>query len=436
MQIWLDDILLLSVIIEILVAFLAIIAIGLYRFSRGLRYRLWSVAWILVTVSSLAIGLTTTGSGLTLSDGLASAGIMLSALLLVDGVKNKKRLGLYRLIYPAVYVIGFSVVPVGLVLDLSFRIVVIPVGVFTAYACWSSAILLRKTARTRNIDHWTLVIGLILWGVTMIIAPVNFFVDIFNLQIILLNTALIAIGAGMLNVYIRETSEDLRVQNTLTQLMASIINHDIRNYVWTLREAIDQAQTTGIGQKFWLDLSAEAISSMAEFVEEIRNVSAGISRFEADRLPLGLNELLIEVKTRVVREYSLAIDAISLSVEEGLTVLTNSLVKEMFWNIIDNSFKHKSQIVRILGTGSHDNVVRLEISDDAGGLPVNILEFLNNPESLSSQAAPGMGLGVILIKGLSILCGVKFKVDNVSKDGQSVGSVYKLDFERYLPLQA
>ncbi len=433
MQLWYIDEPVVAIMIEILIAFLLIIGVGLYRFSRGVMYRLMSAAWILFSLSTTLVLFTTSLLGLSPIDALATGGMMVSALLLVDGThERRRRYSLDVILYPIVFVIGFVLVPIGLAMNLTYGVVFTPSAIFTCYACWSSAKQFMKKPLTRNIDFWTLILGLIVWGSTMLLFPIGIFVDVLHIQLILLTTGFIMTGAGMLNVFIRETTEDLSVQYAITQLMSGIINHDIRNYVGTLQESTRQMKTEGSDHEFWLNLTSEAVENMAEFVEEIRHFSAGFSRFEAEREPIRLTDLLRDVKTRVTNEYSLSTDSIEIAVDEDVFVLTNRIIREMFWNIVDNSFKHNSQNVRIEDKSQTSKVVTLEISDDAGGLPKDVLDFLNDPDSISGPSAPGMGLGVILIKGLSILCGGQLTVKVISREDKPIGTVFRLNLIQHL----
>jgi len=257
-------------------------------------------------------------------------------------------------------------------------------------------------------------------------------VDALAFQLIFTTTGLIMTGAGLLNVFIRETTENLKVQNSIAQLISSIVNHDIRNYVATLAESIHQMQTSSDDRQFWLDLSSEAVESMTDFVEEIRNISAGMTRLEAQRELINIYDLLNDVKQRVTREYNLTEDAITITFSEDMTVLTNSIVRELFWNIIDNAFKHGCQHL-LVQAQKGDDFITLEICDDSGGLQDDVFKFLNDPDSLSSKDAPGKGLGVILIKGLSFLCGIRFKVSNKYADDEIVGTIFSLQFDMHVP---
>jgi signal transduction histidine kinase len=435
MQLLIVDTSVLIVLFEILIAFLCVIASGLYRFSRGLMYRLWSASWILFSATSTLVLFTTSSVELSIIDAVASGGIMLSALLLLDGThENDRRNRKDVLLYPAAFAIGFVLVPIGIIFNMSYGMVFTPGAILISYACFTSVGQFRKRTVTRDFDYWTLIFGFVVWGSTMVFFPLNIFVEALVLQLIFTTTGLIMTGAGMLNVLIRETTENLKVQHAITRLMSGIVNHDIRNYVGVLQESIEQMKSESHDHEFWLGLTSDAIDSMAKFVEEIRHISAGMVRFEAERTPLGIIGLLSEVRIRVDKEYSLSPEAITIAVDENVVVLTNSLVKEMFWNIIDNAFKHGCKNLRIQEKRFLDEVVVLEIIDDAGGLPVNVADFLNDPDSLSTSAAPGRGLGLILIKGLSLLCGVKLKVENETLNDLPVGAIFTLEFKRYQPV--
>jgi signal transduction histidine kinase len=82
------------------------------------------------------------------------------------------------------------------------------------------------------------------------------------------------------------------------------------------------------------------------------------------------------------------------------------LLKEILWNIFDNAFKHGSSVLQVSATSTNRSDVGLEISDRSGGLSEETKEFLNSPDSLSRPVAPGLGLGVVLIHGLSTICDI------------------------------
>jgi signal transduction histidine kinase len=112
-----------------------------------------------------------------------------------------------------------------------------------------------------------------------------------------------------------------------------------------------------------------------------------------------------------------------------LTLLTCKIVKELLWNISDNAFKHGSETLTINVKDRNADAVTLVVSDHAGGMSPEIREFLNNPNAFSSPIAPGMGLGLILIRGLSLLCGIKVHVTHNTSESGVDGTTYFLTFD-------
>jgi signal transduction histidine kinase len=96
-------------------------------------------------------------------------------------------------------------------------------------------------------------------------------------------------------------------------------------------------------------------------------------------------------------------------------------LKEILWNIFDNAFKHGSKELRVREISTKHNAI-LEISDRSGGLSEEIKEFLNSPDSLSKPIAPGFGLGIILIRGFSIICGIDLQVEDIIEDSIILGT--------------
>ena len=136
-----------------------------------------------------------------------------------------------------------------------------------------------------------------------------------------------------------------------------------------------------------------------------------------------------EIAIRVIREYNLTSENIQHNINPQTNVLTNKIVKELFWNIFDNAFKHGSTKLVIIERRIGQRVI-LEVTDNAGGMSAAILEFLNNPESLSSPIAPGTGLGLIIIRGLSILSNIQLDVINNEDVSGVIGTKYSLGFKR------
>ena len=77
---------------------------------------------------------------------------------------------------------------------------------------------------------------------------------------------------------------------------------------------------------------------------------------------------------------------------------------------------------------SDSNGVELEINDRGNGISGNIKTFLNSTDALSKPDNPLVGLGGLLIRGISSLCGIHLVVSDNIEDISVIGTTYNLKF--------
>ncbi len=68
--------------------------------------------------------------------------------------------------------------------------------------------------------------------------------------------------------------------------------------------------------------------------------------------------------------------------------------------------------------------------DVAGGIPDVVKDYINSMKENDSLVRTRIGLGMILIKGLAPLCGVKVSVTDNLWDSRAVGTIYLLEYDR------
>ncbi|MFO7836632.1 MAG: ATP-binding protein [Candidatus Thorarchaeota archaeon] len=412
-----------------LVAFIALVSYGLYRYSTGVRYKLWAAGWMVYSITT-ALSIMIGTAGLEITDSLATSGILLGSIFLFDGANKHQREGSSLLMYILAVGIGLAIVGVGIVLDVSYDIAYTVVGVPSALSCWYSAEQFRRDNDAESLDFWTAYVGFVLWGVsTLLFIPFSL-LNLLSVHVLLLSISVMATGSGLLSFFIKTTAENLSAQHQISQLLGSILNHDIRNYAGNLNGAIDQAITSETDHEMWLEMASEVVKDMMDFLEEIRYLTATVTRVQAMETPLNLAGILEGVSERVIREYDIEPERITVEIEENVYILSCKLVKEMFWNIFDNAFKHGTKSLTVRAFRKSKKHVMVEILDRAGGLPTEVQDFLNNPDSLSSRSAPGVGLGIILIRGLAEICDITMEAQDVVEDEQVVGTLFRLQFER------
>ncbi len=433
MQEFVIDITIISILVLGFLAFLISVVFGLFRFSKHMRFKIWSIGWIIYT---LGIGTTILSVGLeiVLIDSFGVSGMLLGSLLLIDGNNETIRRGRELFIYFAVVVAGVIITLTSIILNLQYGTLFSISGFVSTYACWSSAMYLHRSETIRSLEYWILISGFSIWGFSTTLFPLLLFSDISQFLVFLNSVSIILTGSGMLAYFIYKKSESLNMQYEISQLLSGVLNHDVRNYVGSLQTAIEYANASESDRETWLELATEIVGSLSDFILEMREIMAATTRFEVKEERIVLLDVLNEVATRVAREYILPSDKLRIEVEPKTVILSNSIVKELLWNISDNAFKHKSSDL-VFNAHNVDDMVILQIIDQAGGMPPEVQDFLNNPESLSSPVAPGMGLGLLLIRGLSLLCNVQLDVKDNTDDTGVIGTIVSLGFKRSIVTQ-
>jgi signal transduction histidine kinase len=274
--------------------------------------------------------------------------------------------------------------------------------------------------------------GFVIWGVSTAIYPINFYLDPNNMsgfQVILFAVGTIITGSGMSSFIIHRTRKELEIQHSLSTLMSGVIQHDIRNYVLKIRQALKLAQNEPEEVESMINLAQKAATSMSEFVHQVSRTLNETSRFEASKRAIDLAEMIDDVINRVSMEYDLDPNQIEITLDSDCQIMANPIIREVLWNIIDNAFKHGSRDLQIQAEIGKGDTVKFRIDDTAGGMNERVRQFLNDPDSLHDEKAPGMGLGIILIRGLTSLCGVRIKVFNNQKESEVIGTTYRMEFD-------
>ncbi len=417
-------------LVQISVAFVLLISIGILTFAKGARYRLWSIGWVIYTLSS-AGALLAIGTGFLLSDAIIASGMLFSGMIIYDGTNEKQRKNRQLLAYLGAPLFCFPIFIISVFLNLSYMVLYLPVNLFISFVCYKTVHYLLITPERRTKEFWNLLIGFLSLGLSTSLYFLIIFEGFIDIYVFLIITSLVMTGVGMLTMFIQHTNDDLTVQYNISQIMTGVLQHDVRNYIGSLHESLLQLQEFPDDSDFWLPLSLEIVETMTEFINEMRSISASLVRFEAQMYPIVISDVISEIKTRVEREYNIDETQIQVNVSKETNVMTSTLVKEILWNIIDNIFKHKGTLVVVNESHTLNKVV-LEITDDAGGLPLDIQEFLNNSDAFSSSTAPGMGLGIILIRGMAKLSNIALRVEKTLSQ-QRTGTTYHLEFAKTMP---
>ncbi|MFW9816529.1 MAG: ATP-binding protein [Candidatus Thorarchaeota archaeon] len=413
------------------ITFYATVLWGLIRYSKRQGYRIWAAGWLVYTVGALQGGFASSAAGLSPLDVIAITTMFIGGTLILDGLRatqlTRKRLQFY-LVGSIFFVCLLSL---GLLFNIGFQYVFMPLGFYIIYVCVASSRIVIGFENVGKIANWWLVIGFLLWAASWLVAPLTILdFELFQFFIILQALGVIIAGSSMLTLFTRTVTNDLETQYQISQVIAGLVQHDIRNYIQTAQHALELTERNDIIENHWINIATEVLTDAGHFVDEMRDISVSISQFKAPKENILLLVTVEKAKERVIKEYKLALEQVQIQIPEHIMIEHSRLIDELLWNIFDNAFKHGSPSISVKCREAPSNGIELVISDRGDGLPEGIKNFLNSQNGLSRSDRPLVGLGVLLIKGITSLCGIPFVVSDNVEDLSVTGTSYHLRLNR------
>jgi signal transduction histidine kinase len=408
------------------VAFTSLVSGGLYRYSVSVKFQFLGLGWILFCGGGL-FGVLRASAGTSPFDIITLALIGISSLLMLDGVQGRTDFRRTWPTYIAMGLIGGIIGLVGVLLNIAVIFTYTPIELILAYSCFKVFSDLRELEGNLGLAGFFCVLGFAVWGISGLLYGFLLLLPLSFLAAVIQAAAVIMTGASLLTLYMRLTQWSLLKQNEISNLISSVLQHDIRNYVNTANQALE-IHHDGVSSDRILRIAAAAIEDAALFIERMREISVALSKLESTLVPMHLNDIVEEALTQVKVEYGLTDDRASVKIPTEIMVETNLLAKEMVWNIIDNAFKHGGSDVYICADCTSDGKVTLLIEDNAGGMPQTIKDYIQSNGSGSNQTNPGTGLGIYLIKGMSDFSRIDVSLRDRILEGRVIGTTFMLTF--------
>jgi signal transduction histidine kinase len=209
--------------------------------------------------------------------------------------------------------------------------------------------------------------------------------------------------------------------------------HEIANLVTTAGLAFDALQTAKVGISgstgAVLDRNLARLRHLAErALAEVR-LDAGIHACE----PVALTELVEQAGAAATLEATARGHQLSITaVEPGVVVSVDAnLLSAALANLLQNAFKYSqphSHIVLSTDTTSPDDRVLIEVEDECGGIPPEVMDGLFHPFERRTASRSGLGLGLAIARDGISACGGTIRVRTLA--GQ--GCVFTVELPRLL----
>jgi PAS domain S-box-containing protein len=191
---------------------------------------------------------------------------------------------------------------------------------------------------------------------------------------------------------LKNTEEKLKVMNEKLRVIGGLTRHDVRNKLSTIT-----------GNAYLLKRQLAGDSSVLEKLRDMESaVKQTIKIFDFAKAyeMLGVEELsYIDLGKTFEDAVSLFSGLVSVKVVNevhGLTVLADSLLRQLFYNLIDNSLKYgqKTTWIRVHCEVTAQDFLRLVYEDDGVGIPAAEKPKLFK-EGYSTGGSTGYGLYLI-----------------------------------------
>lgn len=399
---------------------------GLLHYSTKQSYRYWGLGWIIYSIGGLQVGFSSVKEFIPI-DILGLTFIYIGSTLILHGTRDiqitKKQIYGYVAGVVTILIVG----PIHLFLNLPYYLIFSGIGFYVMYVCLLSAKTVYEFKDITDMSKIWLTSGLLVWALSWMIFPiVAILPDMYYYIITIQPFGVIITGASMLSLFISTVTQNLEQQYSASQIMSSLIQHDVRNYIHVAQSALELTEEKTHVKKQWLDVAVKSLDDAAYFINEMRDIYTVLIHQKLEHQSLNLASIVSQVIERVTQEYSLDATQIDCQIPNELEIKTCIVFKEILWNIFDNAFKHGTDILYIRAPVLSYPKALLEIDDRSGGLSDDIKNFFTSSTSLSQQVVPGYGLGLILIRGLTQLCGIRLQIEDVIENGSIVGTKFLL----------
>jgi signal transduction histidine kinase/GAF domain-containing protein len=210
----------------------------------------------------------------------------------------------------------------------------------------------------------------------------------------------------------REAAQRLRTLDEMKNTFLEAVSHDLRT---PLTSILGSALTL---ERTKLDLPREdALDMVSRIAANARKLERLLSDLlDLDRLQRGIvspsrrNTDLVEFVTRAIAEADTQGRTVELDVEPGTVPIDQAKTERILENLLSNSMRHTPSDAKIwIRARPADGGVSIVVEDDGPGVPEELREEIFEPfrqaPGSSSEHAPGVGIGLSLVKRFAELHG-------------------------------
>jgi signal transduction histidine kinase len=210
------------------------------------------------------------------------------------------------------------------------------------------------------------------------------------------------------NIQINKQKEELQTLNNVKDRLFSIISHDLRNPLITLRSYLtlsDNASITEDKKQQFKKQTIQAVTQTSDMLDnllvwanlQIKNTSAAIT-------PVDINECVLDVINEVQAQAQQKQITIHKNIEATTALGDNNILNIALRNLLTNAIKYSSEHQSVyINAVKKGNRILLSVKDDGIGMTavqLNNLQSNQTENTKGTQGEKGSGLGIFLVKEL------------------------------------
>jgi signal transduction histidine kinase len=212
------------------------------------------------------------------------------------------------------------------------------------------------------------------------------------------------------NVQLKEANLQLQEKDRIKDEYVARVTHDIKGHLAAIQSCLYIAGDESSGslndkQADFFGRARNRTVQLTNFVKELLNLTqmrlSGQLQMEPFSLPDNISKALASVATRA-KEKSITVTS-NVEPSLGQIVGNEFSINEMITNLLFNAVKYTPENKSVhLEAKSHDDSVRIEISDTGIGIPAdelgNIFEEFFRASNAKKREKDGTGLGLSIVK--------------------------------------
>jgi len=201
------------------------------------------------------------------------------------------------------------------------------------------------------------------------------------------------------------------------------VSHDLRSPIAAVRamaEALEDGVVDDADSVLRYHRSirqeTERLSQLVDDLFELSRITAGALAPDETTLPLGqlIDDVLDSVSTAAL---SRGIDVVAEIDDPTDAMVPGSYLRRALQNVLDNAIRHTPVGGTVsIGWSTRDGVVRIDVSDECGGIPTSdlprVFDVAFRGDSARTRDHGGGGLGLAIARGLLDLHDGTIEVDN------------------------